>query len=130
MNGSSYSLCAKCGNIKPAGSADCSFCGSGDAKSVSLQDLKQGLQSKQPEASTPGQSTPNSPSSAPPADPVDFKFAEPQAAPAQEPVAARVAAAESLPQDSKQVDPALTTQKSDQRQGGFMSWLRRLFGMK
>lgn len=45
MSQSSFSLCSKCGNIKPAGSSQCEFCSS--AQSVSLGDLKQGLKGTQ-----------------------------------------------------------------------------------
>jgi len=47
MTQGSFSLCSKCGNIKPAGATDCEFCGAGKAQPVSLADLKLGMQAAQ-----------------------------------------------------------------------------------
>lgn len=133
----SYSLCSKCGNIKAAGSTDCSFCSSGEAKSVSLQDLKQGIQGKQGEGAPPTPAPASTAAAA--ADPIDFKFVEPQTSPPQpqapppppqEPVQAKAVIPEAPAAESKRVEAEPTAEKPAASTGGFMGWLRRLFGLK
>jgi hypothetical protein len=146
---SPFSLCAKCGNIKPAGVTECEFCK--NAKSVSLADLKAGIQNVQQDpVSAPAAapvSKPETPADrpqnqSPSASEALGLLEEPAAKPSlpppcaaphvESPCCAKQPSQEQASTSKPCCGGGTEMESSAEKPGGwagFVAWLRKLFGM-